>query len=65
MPLPLLLLLLLLLELAIAASIHDTAVTYSSSPHKIILRAAANTRRVIVAVSSRFMLFVVENRTLA
>jgi hypothetical protein len=58
-------LLLLLLELPIAASIHDTAVTYSSSPLKIILRAAAKTRRVIFAVSSRFKSFVVENRTLA
>jgi hypothetical protein len=65
LPPPPLLLLLLLLALAIDANAHATAVTYSRSPLKMILRAAVKRRRVIFDHSPRGKLDRFEDRSLA
>jgi hypothetical protein len=61
----LLLLMLLLLELANVANAQATAVTYSSSPFKMTLRAAFKNRRVILDHSPIGKLDRLEERSLA
>ncbi len=61
----LLLLMLLLLELANVVNAQATAVTYSSSPFKITLRAALKNRRVFLDHSPIGKLDRLEERSLA